>query len=329
MNLRYNLIQDICNSFHITNIDTQINLGRLYKLLDMNNRYYDRLFTTKENMYLKSFILTNVGTTRISLIDKVTTMSFNQICRDLISRYCISKNIIITETEIVMQLNTIISNLDKPALIGSKYTSYIDPLETNKNKILQDLHLIRVNTTEKQIQSYFRYIEKDLYFYRGFNMDIYSNLKENYLNSHGSELAKYKLKQYVNCVMKSFEELSSIYTEDTTKSLLKQFGLSFKLNLKSPSNSTDIQKEIKKLLKVHIGQDELNKITKKFKMRCDTLGRLDYNVRIYKQLIKSLNYYDFYERSCKIFREYYKIDVIECLIVIYSIIDKGETTYEI
>lgn len=329
INIKYNLIQDICNSFHITDMACKINLGRLYKILDMRNRYYDTLFTSRENMYLKSYVLEFTGINKITIIDKVTNVEFRKIGLDLIINYLQNKEKQIDEKEILNYLKSCINDLGKPALIGSKYTSYIDPLGTTKNKILVDLHLNRVSDMEKEMNHYLKHIEKDLFSYRGFNSEVYERLKKNFLESNGSDLARYNLKQYINCVMKSVDELNYMYGEEITNKLLNRYNLIFKKNVKSPSNIREIRQEIKNILNKHTVQNELNKITQEFKNRCDALGRLDYNVKIYKELMNSLHHYDFFERTCRIFREYYKVDVIECLIVIYSVINRGENIYEI
>ena len=77
-------------------------------------------------------------------------------------------------------------------------------------------------------------------------------------------------------------------------------------------------------MRSQITQEELNKITndvRNHKVECD--------LKLFKLLTDIVHLHDFYDRSFKLFKQYYKLDIIICLIVLFSATENGSTIYEI
>lgn len=322
--LYYNVFIDLANAFQINSGTDRISLVDLNKILDMRERYYNKLFTAKENLILGNYVTACNSVELLSIFDKITKVEFKTICKEMMYKYANLKNIPLDDLEFENYFKYIMDNKRANALRGSKHTSYLDPKETWKNKALTLLHKERVEIFKKNNLKELKRTEELIAANPKANMKIYYDLRNAYIYNFESELHYSKFLEYVRTVLNSYKTLENCYGKAKAERLLKKYGFEEKIINKDASSTADIRKNIIAVLRSQVTQEELNKIIKDVRN-----SKVKYNSELFKLLTEIVHLHDFYDRSFKLFKHYYKLDVIICLIVLFSAVENGSIVYEI
>lgn len=324
LGIHYNLMIDLAGIFQINSVDDKISLLQLDTVLEMKNRRYNKLFSAKENIIIQDYIACCNTVEVIDIFDKVGKIDFGTLCREMVSKYCVIKRINLSAIEIEKIVKYIYDNRNSNSLTNNKYSSYLDPKGTWKKKSLERLHNERVAKFKKGNLKKLEKTEALVFINPKADRIVYTQLRDSYLENFESEVHYQRFMEYVRVVLNSYSVLLKVYNKQKVSRLLTKYGFEDKMVCSDAKDVTDIKKNILLVLRNNISQEELNKIIERIRK-----NELNFDSAIFKIITQIVHLQDFYERSFKLFKKYYKIDVIVCLVVLYSVIDGGKSAYDI